>query len=211
MATTVAPRDRNGPASRLKSPPLNRPPIIATNPASKLSMARRAASTFVALESFTNRTPPIVVTGSNACSRPLNDSTAVVIASALMPASLATAAAAITSPIKCRPISRIEDSGTSGVSYPGRVSAMAPERIAMRADTAPSSENIRRPALASLASAITCGSSALMTAQSFSVWLAKILAFARAYSSNVACLSKWSGDRFRKTATHGWNVSIVSS
>jgi len=123
----------------------------------------------------------------------------------------ATAAAAITSAIRWRPMSRIDDSGTRGVSYPGLVSAMAPDLITMPAVVAFSSENNTRPARASCARATACGSSALITAQSLSVWFEKILAFACAYSSNEACLSRWSGDRFRKTATHGWNVSMVSS
>ena len=44
-------------AAAARSPPLNRPPMIGTRPRSKLSIDRSADSTFVAFESFTNRTP----------------------------------------------------------------------------------------------------------------------------------------------------------
>ena len=64
---------------------------------------------FVAFESLTNRTPPTTATGSSACSRPVNDSTARTIASAGTPAICATVAAAITSATRCRPIRRIDD------------------------------------------------------------------------------------------------------
>ena len=73
-------RDASGSRRSPKSPPLNRPPMIATSPPSKLSIARRAASMLVAFESLTNRTPPTSPTGSSACSRPVNPSTARVIA-----------------------------------------------------------------------------------------------------------------------------------
>ena len=53
---------------------------MTTTPRSKLSIARRAASMLVAFESLTNRTPPTSATGSSACSRPVNPSTARVIA-----------------------------------------------------------------------------------------------------------------------------------
>ena len=46
-------------AARESRRPCNRPPTIATTPRSKLSIDRRAASTLVAFESLTNRTPPI--------------------------------------------------------------------------------------------------------------------------------------------------------
>ena len=116
IATTVASRDRSGSRSSVKSPLLKRPPMITTSPRSKLSIARCAASTFVAFESLTNRTPSTTATGSSACSRPVNDSTARTIASCDTPAICATVAAAITSATRCRPINRIDDSGTSGVS-----------------------------------------------------------------------------------------------
>ena len=89
--------------------------MITTSPRSKLSIARCAASMLVAFESLTNRTPPTTATGSSACSRPVNDSTARTIASCGTPAICATVAAAITSATRCRPMRRIDDSGTSGV------------------------------------------------------------------------------------------------
>ena len=67
--TPSAPSARR--ADRAKSPPLNFPPRITTSPVPKLWMARSADSMLVAFESLTNRTPPISVTGSSACSRPV--------------------------------------------------------------------------------------------------------------------------------------------
>ena len=73
-APSRAPRAARAAAAR--SPPLNRPPMIGTSPRSKLSIDRRAASTLVAFESLTNRTPPTSPPSSIACSRPRNASTA---------------------------------------------------------------------------------------------------------------------------------------
>ena len=61
---------------------------------------------------------PIRITGSSACSRPENTSTAAVIAAGLTPARCATAAAAITSVRRCRPSSRTDVSGTSRTDSP---------------------------------------------------------------------------------------------
>ena len=97
MAITVARRSASGAARSAKSPPLKRPPRMTTRPSPKLSMARRAASMLVAFESFTNCTPAMSVTGSSACSSPVNPSTAAVIAAGCTPAMWATAEAAITS------------------------------------------------------------------------------------------------------------------
>src|SRR6186713_1733507 len=80
MATTARPRAASGSRSCRRSPPLKRPPTMATTPDSKLSIERLAASTLVALESFTNRTPPLEATGSITCSRPRNPRSALVMA-----------------------------------------------------------------------------------------------------------------------------------
>ena len=66
---------RSGTARSCKSPPLNLPPTIATTD-EKLSIERAAASTLVAFESLTKRTPSTVATGSITCSSPLNPSSA---------------------------------------------------------------------------------------------------------------------------------------
>jgi hypothetical protein len=70
---------------------------MATTPASKLSMAARAASTLVAFESFTNRTPATSVTGSITCASPANPRNAAVIGPDGTPATAPIAHAATAS------------------------------------------------------------------------------------------------------------------
>ena len=107
------------------------------------------------------------------------------------PASDATAAAASTSASRCRPSSRIADSGTSGSSPLAvrRDDRVAVERRCRRASAghreAAAAVRARRRAIASDA-----GSSAFSTAQSVGCWFAKMRAFAAAYSSTVAWRSR---------------------
>ena len=90
-----------------RSPPLNRPPMIATTPPSKLSTASRAASMLVAFESFDEPARrQSSATRSSACSRPVNPSTRAGDrlgghATERRP----TPAAATTSASRCRPSS----------------------------------------------------------------------------------------------------------
>ena len=150
-------------------------------------MARRAASMFVAFESLTNRTPPISATGSSACSRPVNPSTALTIAAASTPTSDATAAAATRRRRRCRPSSCTDVSGTSGSSPVAvfaerwclRRSGRCPRRFPRSSRTAAAAA---RPRAASSSAA---GSSALRTAQSEDSGSRRSRAFASAYSCDA--------------------------
>ena len=178
MATTAASRDRSGSRQQLKSPPLKRPPMITTSPAIE---ALDGAPGRLDVRRLGVVHEPHAVDRGDRLQR-------VLEAGERFDRAYHRVGGDAGEPRhrrrghhvgdRWRPISRIDDNGTSGVSCPARVSAMAPTLMVMPSVTVPSSEKSRRPARAPCARRHVCGSSALITAQSFSVWFAKILAFA---------------------------------
>ena len=202
---------RQRPARSRKSPPLNRPPRIDDQPVAealdraprRLDVGRLRVVHEPHAADLGHRLERVLEAGESldrARSSP----------PASTPASCATAAAASTSASRWRPSSRIDVSGTSGSELPSR---RADDRVARRARCRRRAARSSRTAAAVHARRARCasdaGSSALSTAQSAAVWFAKIRAFAAAYSSTVAWRSRWSGEKFRSTAIHGWNVSIA--
>ena len=162
-------RASSGSRSRRKSPPLNRPPIITTRPESKLSIARCAASTLVAFESLTNRTPLI---DRDRLERMFEPGERL-------------------DGLHHRVWRHAGDSrdrrGRHHIAE--QVAADQPDRrerhqrvraVSHRDEGDPSSSRRYSVGARARASASVCGSSALITAQSSSVWFAKILAFAAA-------------------------------
>ena len=205
MAMTVARRAASGPARSAKSPPLKRPPRITTSPSPKLSMARRAASMFVAFESFTNCTPAMSVTGSSACSSPVNPSTAGGHRRRLHAGNVrhrrsghhVDEQVAAEQPDRRQRHQRLR--GRPAGDADDRAARRARcRRPAARSSTASAAAHARRARCASDA-----GSSALSTAQSAADWFSKIRALAAAYSSTVAWRSRWSGEKFSSTAIQG--------
>ena len=103
---------------------------------------------------------------------------------------VATAVAASTLFSMWRPVSSTADRGTSRCSpVVVRLTIQSPSTT-NPSEIRPESANRARPAATPRLWAITVGSSALTTAQSSAVWLAKMRALAAAYDSTLGCRSR---------------------
>ena len=141
----------------------------------KLSIDRAAASTLVAFESLTKRTPPIVATGSITCSSPVNPSSARAIAAAVSAGERRDRAG--RHHVAQQVPSRRDEPRSAAPAARRRRSAL-PDEAAIRENVG-AGRRVERvtdlPCRAlTRASASAAALSALTTAQSSAVWLAKI-------------------------------------
>ena len=143
--------------------------MIATTPSSKLSIARRAETMLVAFESFTKRTPSNLGDRFERVLQTAESFDGAAHRGGGTPATQPTAAAASTSPSRCRPGSRTDDSGISGTARPSSRRTISPPASPTPFTSTLSCAKSNRRAFAPRASAIDAGSSALITAQSSGV------------------------------------------
>ena len=205
-------RGRRAAARRSRrSPPLNRPPMIGTSAASKLSIARRADSTLVAFESLTNRTPPTVADRLQRVLEPREASRPRPArpARSRRPAGATAAAASdVAEQVPPDQLHRGDRHAAASRSRHARARRSSRRRTntalverpfhreragAARAPAAPPAPAPARRRRSPPPSRRAPGSR-------------RCAPWPRSTRSTVACRSRWSGEKFSSTAIHGWNV-----